>query len=93
MPTPFEALDTAIGIAGSETALAGQIGISQPSIQSWRKVGSIPPERAAAIDEATQGQVRAEDLCPGYFWLRDKDGAIRSYQAPPRDVGKTGTEG
>ncbi|MBI5263304.1 MAG: molecular chaperone TorD family protein [Bradyrhizobium sp.] len=57
-----EGLDRAINAAGGVARLARKIGISQPSVSSWRKV---PAQRVIAVEAAT-GVPRAE-LRPDLF--------------------------
>ncbi|CDH07968.1 helix-turn-helix domain-containing protein [Xenorhabdus bovienii] len=55
----------AVSIAGSQTALAKQIGVTQGAVWKWlRGLKKISPEHAAAIVEATNGAVQAHELRP-----------------------------
>lgn len=60
-------IDDAIEIFGSERGLADAIGYSQHAV--WKaRVGrlakGISPAMAIAIENATEGKVPAEHLCP-----------------------------
>ena len=58
----------AVALAGSQSALADQIGLSQQGI-SWllNEAPKVSAEIALAIHRATGGQVRKEDLRPDIF--------------------------
>jgi DNA-binding transcriptional regulator YdaS (Cro superfamily) len=58
----------AIDLAGSQTALANQIGLSQQGV-SWllHEAPQVSAEIALAIHRATGGKVRKEDLRPDIF--------------------------
>ncbi len=64
-------IDRAIEIAGSEAKLGAATGYSQVGInKAKRRVaagGQVSPEMAKAIDVATRGAVRKEDLRPDIF--------------------------
>ncbi|WP_366505928.1 helix-turn-helix domain-containing protein [Tessaracoccus sp.] len=69
----MEHLDRAISIVGSQSALATQCGVVQGAVSNWRQRKSIPAEYCPAIERATAGAVRCEDLRPDVDWsvLRD----------------------
>lgn len=58
------ALDRAAEAAGSLTALAAAIGVSQSTPSMWKARGSVPVEHCLAIERATQGAVTRQDLRP-----------------------------
>jgi DNA-binding transcriptional regulator YdaS (Cro superfamily) len=61
------ALDRAIAVVGTQTALAEALGIKSPSISEWRSRGTVPVERCPQIEEATRGAVTRYDLRPDVF--------------------------
>ncbi|MDC9591424.1 helix-turn-helix domain-containing protein [Xenorhabdus sp. XENO-10] len=55
----------AVSIAGGQTALARQIGVTQGAVWKWlRGLKRVSPEHAVAIVEATNGAVQAHELRP-----------------------------
>jgi DNA-binding transcriptional regulator YdaS (Cro superfamily) len=52
-----------IALAGSQEALAQQLGVSQQAVQKWAKRGYIPPGRAVEV-EAQYGVPRRDLLDP-----------------------------
>lgn len=61
------ALERAISILGSTSALARAIGITPWAVSKWDK-NSPPKDRCLAIEKATAGQVTAEQLRPDINW-------------------------
>lgn len=47
------ALETAIAIAGSQSALARRIGVRQGYVWKWLRSKKVPAERCDAIERAT----------------------------------------
>ena len=71
-----EAIQKACEIAGGQSAMARLLGVKPPSVNEWIKGGRpVPAERCPAIEKATQGAVRCEDLRPDVDWayLRQTD--------------------
>lgn len=68
--TPKEALETAIEVMKTQSALALAIGgtIKTGHIYYWLNAGQVPAEHCPAIERATAGKVRCEELCPGVDW-------------------------
>lgn len=62
-----EALLKAIKIAGSQTALAEDIGTSQQNISNWLKTGFIKPEFVIPIEIAVETKVSRHDLYPEIY--------------------------
>jgi DNA-binding transcriptional regulator YdaS (Cro superfamily) len=64
------ALQKAIEAAGGQTALAKSIGVVQQLVWNWlnRSEGRVPAEHCIAIERATGGAVRCEDLRPDIEW-------------------------
>lgn len=60
----MNALHKAVSIAGSQKALADQIGVVQSAVANWLKRGNIPAEHCLAIEKATGGQVTRQELRP-----------------------------
>ena len=59
----------AIDSLGGVTAVARLCGVKPPSVWEWKRRGSIPIERCAAIERATGGAVTRKDLRPD-DWAR-----------------------
>lgn len=58
----------AIEALGGVTAVAKLCGVRPPSVWEWKHRGRIPAERCPAIERATNGAVRCEDLRPDVDW-------------------------
>lgn len=72
------ALENAIAQLGL-TGLARSLGnISAPGVAKWLRNG-VPLDRCPAVERATAGAVRCEDLRPDVEWLRDESGLITGY--------------
>lgn len=54
----------AVDAAGSQSALAKAVGVSQPAVNKWLRGGGIGLEHALAIERITGGTVRAVQLHP-----------------------------
>lgn len=63
--TPSEGLAAAISVAGSQSALAKLVGISQTSVFKWVRVGAIPFDRVLEVEAATL--IPREELRPDLF--------------------------
>lgn len=66
--TPQAALNTAVAIAGGQTALAEKLGVGQGHIWNWlyRNKHGVPPEYAPKIEAVTG--VSRKKLCPDFPW-------------------------
>lgn len=54
---------------GGITSLSKLIDVSVPTVHQWiTGVRRVPTERAIRIEEATKGQVKAEELRPDVPW-------------------------
>lgn len=73
--TPF---DRAIAICHGSSRLAAAIGERPSTVGNWHKRG-VPLDRCAAIEAATSGQVRCEDLRSDVAWTRDEHGHVTGY--------------
>jgi len=61
-------IEKAVNYCGSQTALASRAGVSQPSVNKWLYcINQITAESALAIEEATDGRVKASQLRPDIF--------------------------
>jgi len=67
MSTETEALERAIAIKGSQSALARAVGKKQAHVWYWLNKGQVPAEIAPKIEAATGGQVSKENLRPDVF--------------------------
>ncbi|AKI27996.1 transcriptional regulator [Moraxella catarrhalis] len=61
------ALDKAIAILGNRSTLARSLGITPWALSKWDK-NNPPRDRCLAIEQATGGKVKAEDLRPDINW-------------------------
>lgn len=77
----MEALRKAIDLLGGQAPLAKLLGFRhQSTVSNWLMRGRLPEEHCAAIEAATGGQVRCEDLRPDLRWQRDPaTGAVLGY--------------
>jgi DNA-binding transcriptional regulator YdaS (Cro superfamily) len=73
----MEALERAIGLFGSQAALAAQLNLRQSHISMWKHRKSVPAEYCPLIERATGGAVRCEDLRPDVAW-----GVLREQAVP-----------
>ena len=65
----MEHLLRAISILGTQSALGAAIGVSPQVINNWvRRESEVPAEHCPAIERATNGAVRCEDLRPAVDW-------------------------
>lgn len=62
-------LHRAVEIAGGQAALADGIKVSRQVLNNWvRGRVRVPAEHCPAIERATGGQVRCEELRPDVAW-------------------------
>jgi len=61
-------LEHAIRLLGSQKALADAIGVSPKTVWAWVNRKAVPAEHCPAIERATNGAVRCEDLRPDVDW-------------------------
>lgn len=54
---------------GSFEAIAKVCGMSREAVRKWDRV---PLDRCAAIERATNGVVRCEDMRPDVVWIRSR---------------------
>ncbi|MBJ8552656.1 transcriptional regulator [Acinetobacter bereziniae] len=67
MLSPKDALERAVKIAGSKSALARGLGITPWALSKWN-FDKIPEERCLPIEELTGLKVKAEQLRPDINW-------------------------
>jgi DNA-binding transcriptional regulator YdaS (Cro superfamily) len=60
-------IQKAIGIAGSQDALAKACNVSQAAVSKWLSGKTIRAENAKEIELATKGRVTRHDLRPDIF--------------------------
>lgn len=61
-------LEKAMQTLGGASALAAAIGVSNSAPSMWKARGNVPAEHCPAIERATQGAVRCEELRPDVAW-------------------------
>lgn len=64
----MDALKKAICVAGGQSALARSLGYSPQTVSNWIARGNVPAEHCPAIEAATLGAVKCEDLRPDVCW-------------------------
>ena len=64
----MDALDRAIAALGSVTALAKAVGVTSSAPLMWKTRKSVPAQHCPAIEQATGGAVRCEELRPDVLW-------------------------
>lgn len=63
------AIDRACNQLGGQTALASALGVSVPTVNQWLHTKRpVPSDRCPAIEKATGGAVRCEELRPDVDW-------------------------
>ncbi|QXW27181.1 helix-turn-helix domain-containing protein [Acinetobacter johnsonii] len=67
MSSPKDALEKAIKIVGSKSALARGLGITPWALSKWN-FNKIPEDRCLPIEELTKSKVKAEQLRPDINW-------------------------
>jgi DNA-binding transcriptional regulator YdaS (Cro superfamily) len=65
---PMSALLKAIEHFGSQSALAKTINLAPQVINNWIRRNNVPAEHCPAIEKATGGIVRCEELRPDVDW-------------------------
>jgi len=70
--------DSVTSRLGGLAGLARACRISSAAVAKWRERG-VPLDRCAAIESATKGQVRCEDLRNDVDWTRDERGHVTGY--------------
>jgi DNA-binding transcriptional regulator YdaS (Cro superfamily) len=79
---PLEtALDRAVAAMGTVAALAAEINVAASLPSMWRKRAQVPAKHCPAIERATGGAVRCEDLRPDIEW-----GVLRAPAVEVRDA-------
>jgi DNA-binding transcriptional regulator YdaS (Cro superfamily) len=61
-------LQKAIDCVGSQAELASDIDVTPQAVHNWLRRGNVPAEHCPAIERATAGAVRCEDLRPDVEW-------------------------
>ena len=77
-------IQTAINIVGAAKT-AQILDVKPPSVSKWTKgERPVPATHCPYIEDATDGQVRCEDLFPGVVWNRDDEGRAYSFTTQVR---------
>lgn len=63
----MNALEKAVEVVGSRSAMARAIGVRYQSVQKWIARGYAPAGRVLAIEAATGGQVTRHELRPDIY--------------------------
>jgi DNA-binding transcriptional regulator YdaS (Cro superfamily) len=67
----------------SAAELARSCGVSREAARHWLSGASAPSlQHIPAIEAASNGAIRAEDLRPDVEWKRDRKGRITGYTVP-----------
>lgn len=69
----MDALQRAIDHFESQAALAAKLGVVPMAVTNWKRRG-VPPDKAKAIEEATEGAVQRHELRPDIFDAPAKKG-------------------
>lgn len=64
----MNALERSIETLGGVSALATAIGVAGSLPSMWKARGRVPAEHCPAIERATAGAVRCEELRPDVDW-------------------------
>lgn len=64
----MEHLKRAIEIVGSQKGLGLAVGVVSQVVNNWLRRGNVPAEYCPAIERATAGRVRCEDIRPDVDW-------------------------
>lgn len=72
-----DAIKRAIELAGGAAKVAALFNISRISVYDWVYKCRIPAARCPAIERATDGQVRCEDMRPDVDWAYLRNTAVR----------------
>lgn len=64
----MEHLKRAIAAVGTQAELARRLNVVQQVVNNWVRRGNVPADYCPAIERATGGQVRCEDLRPDVDW-------------------------
>lgn len=80
----MQALQTAIATLGNQTKLALAIGVVPQVVHNWVARGNVPADKCPAIEKATGGAVRCEDLRPDVDWgyLRGTNATVAAEIGP-----------
>lgn len=66
----MSAFAKAVQLVGGPSVMAGKLGVSVQAVCFWRDgKRKLPVERCYAIEQATDGQVRRQDLRPDDWQL------------------------
>jgi DNA-binding transcriptional regulator YdaS (Cro superfamily) len=64
---------------GRQSSLARAVGVDSQLVWQWaRGVRQVPADRCPAIERATEGAVRCEELRPDVEWAVLRAGAARA---------------
>lgn len=63
------AIQRAVDIAGSQSALARAIGVTPQAVQKMVATGAVPAKQAIPIEQAVDGRVTRHELRPDLYPL------------------------
>lgn len=62
-----KAIEKAVRVAGSQSALARAIGVTPQAVQSWCVSGNVPAVRVLDIERIVEGKVTRHELRPDLY--------------------------
>ena len=63
----------------TQVELARVCGQKPQAVTRWINTGTVPAHHCAAIERATKGAIRADELRPDVVWQRDAEGRVTGY--------------
>ena len=64
----MDGLSKAITLSGGQSGLAVKLGVAPQVVHNWLQRGNVPAEYCPAIERATDGMVRCEDIRKDVDW-------------------------
>lgn len=80
------AIQKAVDVAGSQTALARKLKLTPQRIQQWVSTGKVPAERVLDVEAAVGGLVTRFELRPDIYPRLNADRRASDKQALPGDA-------
>ena len=77
-------IDRAAAFLGSQKALAQALGVTRAAVWQWKEEGrQVPAEHCIAIEKATGGEVKCEELRPDIDWSHLRGSSVRRRPVSP----------